>query len=80
MNKPYLVVLLEPSTRASLSIVMACAGQMASHNLQAGSSSVHDVEIMTGYYLYNALLHLDTYAKRVLPESEVTTGPFQTDT
>jgi hypothetical protein len=34
-DKPYLVVLLDPSSRASLSIVMACAGQMASQSLQA---------------------------------------------
>ena len=32
---PYLVVFLEPSSRASLSMVMACAGQMASQSLQA---------------------------------------------
>lgn len=32
---PYLVVFLDPSIRASLSIVIAWAGQMASHNLQA---------------------------------------------
>ena len=32
----YRVVRREPSSRASDSIVMACAGQMASHNLQAG--------------------------------------------
>jgi hypothetical protein len=34
-NIPYLVVRLEPSWRVSLSIVIACAGQIASHNLQA---------------------------------------------
>ena len=34
-DKPYLVVLLDPSSRASLSIVMAWAGQIASQSLQA---------------------------------------------
>ena len=31
----YLVVRLAPSARSSASIVIACAGQIASHNLQA---------------------------------------------
>lgn len=35
MSMSYLVVLLEPSSRSSASMVMACAGQMASHSLQA---------------------------------------------
>lgn len=35
-RSPYLVVRLEPSSRASDSMVMAWAGQMASHSLQAG--------------------------------------------
>lgn len=35
MSISYLVVLLAPSSLVSLSIVMACAGQIASHNLQA---------------------------------------------
>lgn len=34
-DEPYLVVLLDPSSRASLSIVMAWAGQIASQSLQA---------------------------------------------
>lgn len=34
-DEPYFVVLLDPSIRASLSIVMAWAGQIASHSLQA---------------------------------------------
>lgn len=37
---PYRVVLLDPSSRASDSIVIACAGQIASHNLHAASSLV----------------------------------------
>jgi hypothetical protein len=40
--EPYFVVLREPSMRVSLSIVIACAGHIASHNLQA---SKHDKKI-----------------------------------
>ena len=35
MSMSYLVVRLLPSSRSSASMVMACAGQMASHSLQA---------------------------------------------
>ena len=55
---PYLVVFLEPSARASLSIVIAWAGQMASQSLQATKKPVnHHSTFHVCPYQYNAPRH-----------------------
>jgi energy-converting hydrogenase Eha subunit H len=58
------VVLLEPSFLGSASIVIACAGQMASHNLQAMQRSSPKTSV-TFKILKVAVYQKDIYEERV---------------
>lgn len=68
-NEPYLVVLLDPSWRASLSIVIAWAGQIASHSLQA----LRDVSIYCGRSSNGWLANTTFLAARVTAQGMLAT-------
>ena len=82
-DTPYFVVLLAPSSRSSLSIVIAWAGQMASHSLQARRrvlSASAMTRLKTGTYRCTFPPRLGTDVGHVHHGSAEKEGPSRTGT